>query len=294
MLNIDDIKRRLFYEPEPVEIKDIRENISSSFSNLEFIEDGHKYYLHNADGTISEMESVTNVCQRYEPYADWDMIAERKARRDKINVNTLKRSWKEKNILSTSNGTMTHLFAEAYMRFFMGDIDNMPESIRKYQYKDGFLIPYGKKQEAIVKFYEDLYKVCGFYPVMPETKIYINKDNNIFNIKYNIAGTFDALFAFKKSNDDYALSIFDWKTNASLENAYNIKRHNMLLPPFDKEFIEEPKSLYTLQLSLYSIGLMQLGYNVMGRKLVHLKGDGEYDKISVPDVTECLINDLSK
>lgn len=294
MLNIDDIQKRLKDFPEPTEVEMIRKEITDRYKDMEFVEKGHKYLLHNADGTVTEMTSVTNMCHKYEKEVDWDSIAKRKAIKDGVDVNALKRQWKEKNIISTSNGSLTHLFAEAYMWFFMGKPENMPHSIMKYQYEDGFLIPYGKKQEAVAKFYDDLYKVRNFYPVMPETCIYIKKDDNKYGIKYNIGGTFDALFAYKDKDGNYSLSIFDWKTNAALENDYNKRMHVTLLPPFDKEFVDQPKSIYTLQLSLYSLGLSQANYNVADRKLVHLKESGEYEKIRLQDVSALLANDLSK
>lgn len=212
MLNIKDIEKRLKENPEPDEVKEIRENITNTFSNLEFIEDGHKYYLHKPDGNKKEMTSVTTIChKKFEPYVDWDVILERKALNLGIAPEDLKREWKEKNITSTSNGTLTHLFAEGYMHFFMGNVDLIPEPIKKMQYEDGFLIPYGNKQKAVAKYYEDMFRTNGLYPVMPEAQIYIDAENNPYGIKYDISGTFDALFAFKDNNGKWKLSVRDWK-----------------------------------------------------------------------------------
>jgi hypothetical protein len=295
MLNIKDIEKRLKENPEPDEVKEIRENITNTFSNLEFIEDGHKYYLHKPDGNKKEMTSVTTIChKKFEPYVDWDVILERKALNLGIAPEDLKREWKEKNITSTSNGTLTHLFAEGYMHFFMGNVDLIPEPIKKMQYEDGFLIPYGNKQKAVAKYYEDMFRTNGLYPVMPEAQIYIDAENNPYGIKYDISGTFDALFAFKDNNGKWKLSVRDWKTNHSLENSFNQKNGNTLLPPFDTlEFIDEPKSMYVLQLSLYQLGLEQLGYKVVDRKLLWLTEDCEYHKIDVRDVTKELIQGFS-
>lgn len=292
MLHINDILARLKTNPEPQEVTKMREHILNSFSNLEFIEEGHKYYLHNEDGTTTEMTSVSHICHKFEPIVDWDEKAASVALKEGVDIEIIKRRWKENNITSTSNGTLTHLFAEAYMWFFMGKPEMMPEIIRQMQYEDGFLIPYGEKQKAVVSFYEDLYKVDNFYPVMPETQIYIKKNDNCYNINYNISGTFDALFAFRK-NKEFYLSIFDWKTNKSLYSEYNQKFNNTLLPPFDNNnFINQPKSIYTLQLNLYQLGLQQINYNIADRKLVWLKDNGTYEKIQVPNVTQSLINAL--
>ena len=293
MLHITDIQARLSQFPEPIEVTKIRESIYEGFKKLEFVDEGHKYFLHKDDGTTIEMDSVTNVCQRYEKPTDWETICHTKAAKLGVKPDKLKREWREKNIKSTSNGSLTHLFAEAYMWFYMGKPENMPAIIADMQYEDGFLIPYGKKQEAIAGFYEALSKVPEFFPVMPEARIYIAGGENPYGIEENIAGTFDALFAFKGKNGQWQLSIFDWKTNASLENEYARKYGKVLLAPFD-DMIEEPLSIYSLQLSLYSLGVAQLGYAIVDRKLVWLTDDGEFHKIRVEDIGTKLISALGK
>ena len=292
MLNIRDIEKRISNNPEPKEITELREEITNRFSNLEFIEDGHKYYLHKDDGSVKEMNSVSSVCHMFEPEVDWETILTNKAEKLGVDKEYLREEWHKKNITSTSNGSLTHLFAEAYMYFFMGMVDKMPDIIKKMQYEDGYLIPYGKKQIAVAKYYEDLYKVENFYPVMPEAQIYIDSEDNKYSINHDISGTFDALFAFVNKNGEIKLSVRDWKTNQSLENLYNIKHVNTLLPPFDN-LINQPKSMYSLQLSLYQLGIEQLDYKVIDRKLLWLKDDGSYEKIDVPDVREKLISALT-
>ena len=46
MIHINDIITKLNKTPVPQEVLDMRENILSAFKNLEFIEEGHKYYIH--------------------------------------------------------------------------------------------------------------------------------------------------------------------------------------------------------------------------------------------------------
>lgn len=294
MLNIEDVYERIERNPEPKEIEEIRKHILSSFKELDFIEDGHKYFLNKDDGTKIEMNSVSSVCHRFEPLVDWDAIRDKKAKKLGISSEELKRQWREKNITSTSNGTLTHLFAESYMYFFMGQVDKIPSIIKDMQYEDGFLIPYGEKQMAVAKYYEDLNKVDNMWAVMPETKVYIESGNNPFGMNLNVSGTFDALFAFMDSKGKLKLSVRDWKTNASLLNSYNMSMGNTLLYPFDSgEFINQPKSMYTIQLSLYQLGLQQLGYEIGDRKLLWLTDSGEYFKIDVQDVTNILIDYFS-
>ena len=133
-----------------------------------------------------------------------------------------------------------------------------------------------------MKFYEDIIKVDNVYPVMAEAKIYTGL-NDEYNFKQNYSGTFDMLFAYKMK-DGYKLAIYDFKTNASLINTYNMQNNITLLEPFD-DMIDQSLSNYTIQLSAYQIGLMQLGYEIIDRKIIWLKEDGTYEKIAVKDVT---------
>lgn len=289
MLHIDDIREKLERNPEPDFVKEVRENIISSFSNLQFLEEGHKYFVHKADGSTISLPSVSHVCHQFQPFVDWDEIAQRKATKEGIPKEELQRQWKENNIRSTNNGTITHEFGEGYMYFFQGKPELIPDRV-KVQYEDGFFIPYGKKQEAICRFYEDLYKIDNFYPVMPEARIYTGLEGKGYDFTQNYSGTFDMLFACQ-IRGKWKLALLDWKTNASLENSFNQAKGNTLLEPFTY-MIDESKSLYTIQLSLYQLGLEQLGYEIADRKIIWLKEDGNYEKISVPDVTKELINVL--
>ena len=290
MLNISDIRNKIRRCPEPRELTDIRERIKSKFSNLEFISEGHKYFLHKENGT-KEMHSVSSVCHRFEPMVDWEIILENKAQKEGIGKEELRRRWRENNITSTSNGSLTHLFAEAYMYFIMDDIDSMPSIIREMQYEDGYLIPYGSKQRAVAKYYEDMFKFDNLFPIIPEAQIYIDADDNPYGIKTDISGTVDALFGFVPKHGDIKLSIRDWKTNKSLENDFNQNKGNMLLHPFEC-YVDEPKSIYTIQLSLYQLGIMQVYDKIVDRKLLWLTDDEEYYKIDVSDVSETLKNVL--
>lgn len=284
MLHISDVEKRLRDNPEPIEVTNIRNNIIQSFQKLKFIEDGHKYYVENDDGTKTELPSVSHVCHQFQPYVNWDLICENKASKLGIPVDVLQRQWKENNLKSTNNGSKTHLFGEYLMSFVQGDFSKIKEL--QYQFEDGFVIPYSKKEEAIVSFYEDILKIENIYPVMAESKIYTGL-NDTLQLKQNYSGTFDMLFAYKNKKGNFDLLIYDYKTNKELENQYNISFNNTLLPPFNN-YIDQSKSIYTIQLSAYQLGIEQLGYNVVDRKLIWLKDNGEYEKISLEDVTDIL------
>jgi len=80
-------------------------------------------------------------------------------------------------------------------------------------------------------------------------------------------------------------------TNKSLSDDYKRSKGVYMEPPFD-DLIDESLSHYALQLSLYQIGLMQLGYEIGDRRLIWLKDDGTYEKIALPDMTGRLIDAL--
>ena len=65
----------------------------------------------------------------------------------------------------------------------------------------------------------------------------------------------------------------------------------MMFHPFE-DLDDESLGSYVLQLSAYQIPLEDIGLKVVGRRIIWLKPDGTYEKISVPDVTQKLRNVL--
>ena len=253
MLHINDIKNRLQKNPEPKEVTEMREHILSSFSNLEFIEEGHKYFIHNEDGSIDTPISVSGLIKEFEPYVNWDAKAEGVALKEGVDVEIIKRRWKENTLRATNSGTQHHEFGESYMNFIRGlDKSTFCNSCIK-QYEEGYLIPCAPKQEAILKYWEDIFKIDKLYPLLPEVKMYMPKDNK-FGIKKLYCGTADITFAMKYKGE-WCILVMDYKTNQSLSSDYNQKFNITMLPPFDN-MIDESKNHYTLQLSLYSLMLL--------------------------------------
>ena len=197
LIHKSDIEKRLEENPEPIEVTKMREHILSSFANLEFIEEGHIYNLHNADGTVIEkIPSASTIIARYEPESDWDEIALRYALKYDSTKEQVQRMWHENNIKATNNGSSTHLYGENLQRF----ITNLKEEeicdVIKPQYEDGYLIPYGPKQDAIQKYWQDLFQIKEIYPLLPECKMYMPLGNK-FGIKEIFCGTADILLAYK-------------------------------------------------------------------------------------------------
>ena len=276
MLNIEDVEKRLQENPEPKEVVKIRNKIKKAFKDLEFVEEGHKYYVHNTDGTTKELKSVSETIHQFVPYVDWEDKAQSCALKEGVDVSVIKRRWEENNIRATNNGTSVHLFGEMYHWFVTGHPEKICNII-KPQYEKGYLIPFGEKQCASQQYNEDLFNVHDMYPLMVETQVYTDK----------YAGTFDKLIYYKHPTDDSksGIIIADYKTNASLISDYNRRNGNMMLPPFD-DYVDEALSHYICQLSAYQIPLEDLGLKVLARRIIWLKPDSTYEQISVPDVTQ--------
>jgi hypothetical protein len=287
MLHVSDIEKRLSLCPEPPEVTEMRERVIDAFKNLEFFEGPHKYLLHKTDGTSIELPSVSSVVQRFEPEVDWDEIRIKKAEREGIDPDVLKRMWRENNLKSTSNGTIVHEFGESCLYFFQGRFDEMVEYTKQRQFEDGYLIPYGPKQIACSKLYEDILNNYNVWPVMAEAKVHSGYNDILDLGDNNYCGTLDMLFAGRGKDGKIRPFIMDYKTNKDLYNDYNRNYQKMMLPPFDF-MVDEPYSHYTIQLSLYSWCLEQLGYEMTHRIIVWLKEDGTYEKLPVDNVIPIL------
>ena len=231
------------------------------------------------------------MTHRFQPYVDWDLKAENYGLKWGYDKEFVQRVWEENNVQATNNGTSTHLYGEAFMHFFMGHPENIPAIINP-QYEKGYLIPYSIKQEGVLKFYRDLMTNDMIWPVMPEAQVYMGVNKDYDDIE-QYAGTFDMLFTYKAKDGKWKLLLYDWKTNYDLYKEYARSHGQMLLEPFS-ELYDEAYSYYILQLSCYSLCLMQLGYEIADRKLIWLKEDGEYEKISVPDYTDRVRQALQK
>lgn len=279
MINIEDIRKRLLKNPEPKEVTEMRKHILSSFKNLEFIEDGHIYNLHNTDGTIiNNIPSASAIIKRFENEVNWDEISYNYAVRHDMDVDNVRRLWKENNLKATNNGTQIHFYNEQLHNLIMfGDKYQLPEQI-KPQYEDGFLIPLGPKEEAGMKFWEDIMKLDNVYPLMAECKMFMPVDNK-YGIKEVFCGTADTLFAFKRQGE-WGIIQTDYKNNNSLTNDYNRNKHTMMKPPFDF-LCDEALSHYEIQQGLYSLMIENLGYKVFDRQLIWLKDNGNYEKVKL-------------
>jgi len=268
---------------EPPIVTEARRHILDAFQDLEFYEDGHRYLLHG-----KPLPSASNVAHSFVrvPF-DEQRQAVRYAERHGGTPEYWIQQWRQNSFRATTLGTKTHAYGESlgYLRA------GMPERIcpsmqSQYMPKYGYLAPIHPKEEAVLKFMNEM--PASMHLVLNEAMVYSGKNPcQERNLSKQIAGTFDMLY-YQDGSDGQpdGFVILDYKTNANLQNEYNRKFGRMLREPF-ADMTEEELSLYTIQLSLYALMLLDVGIPVISRRIIWLK-DSEYEVIPVQDLTEKL------
>ena len=264
---------------EPKEVGIIREKILDEFKDLVFVEDGHKYFL---NGT--QLPSVSEVTHQFCAYPfNSEEQAKAYAMKHGKTAQYWLDEWKFKNLRATTTGSLVHEFGESLGWLRNGREDLITESCKSKYIKDkGWLIPTRPKEEAIIKFYDELDQ--NLYFVLAETKVYSNKGVSSI-VKNPYCGTFDLLMYYDDPKGrNSGLVLMDYKTNAELKKEYSRAHEKFLLSPFD-DLYEEPMSYYTLQLSAYSLCLEGIGLKPIARRIIWLKDDGNYELIPLDDVS---------
>lgn len=274
----------LVIKGEPKEVTDIRNKILTEFKDLTFIEEGHKYFL-NGQQLPSVSEVTHGFCQYpFDEQAQSIAYAEKHGETPQHWLD----KWKFTNLKATTSGTLVHEYGESLGWLRNGHPELITESCKTKYVKDkNWLIPTRPKEEAVLKFYDELNPNLHF--VLAETKVYTGKNKELTNLKQDYCGTFDILFYYKDPVDDEksGLCIFDFKTNKELTKDYSRENGKMLLAPFG-DYYEEPLSYYTAQLSCYQIPLEDIGLKVIARRIVWLRDDGTYELLPLQDVTDRL------
>lgn len=268
---------------EPTVVTEARWHVLREFEDLEFFADGHRYLLQG-----KQLPSVSNVAHRFirEPF-DEQKQAARYAERHGGTPEYWIQQWRQNSFRATTLGTKTHAYGESlgYLRAGMPE-RICPSVLAQYMPEYGFLAPIHPKEEAVLKFMNEM--PSSMHLVLNEAMVYSGKNPcQERNLKEQLAGTFDMLY-YNDGSDGQpeGFMILDYKTNANLANDYNRKWGRVLREPF-ADLTEEDLSLYTIQLSLYALMLQDIGIPIISRRIIWLK-DGEYQIVPVPDVSERL------
>ena len=270
---------------------EIRNKILNSFKGLEFVEDGHKYFLNG-----KEMECVSNVAHRFQEHIDQVKLATETFNRNfnkeaskyyHMTVDDILECWNKISNEACTNGTMTHEFGESAFYYMTGQYDKILQNFTERLTEDGGFKAINPKEEAIVKFFEEIPKCI--VPILAETKVFVEYENAGY------AGTFDILFYYDaeldgKNDEKSGLLILDYKTNVDL---YKNFKEQKLLQPFN-DLLDMPLSIYKLQLSLYENALHNINLKVIGRRIIWLKPNKEYEKINLESYRNILNEELKK
>ena len=278
--------KKIVVDGEPKEVTDIRNKILKEFKDLKFVEDGHKYFL-NGEQLPSVSEVTHKFCQY--PFNDTEQAMKYAENHGETAQYWLDK-WKFNSLRATTTGTLVHEFGESLGWLRNGHPELITESCRtKYINDKNWLIPTRPKEEAVLKFWDEIYTKENLYFVLAETKVYTGKNPSLTNLKQNYCGTFDLLWYYKHPTDDTksGLIILDYKTNKELTKDFSREMGRFLLPPFG-DLYEESLSYYTLQLSCYQLPLEDIGLKVIGRRIIWLKDNGTYELIPIIDVTKRL------
>lgn len=268
---------------EPALVAEVRERVLSEFEDLEFYKEGHRYVLHG-----EQLPSVSNVTHRFirEPF-DEQWQAMRYAKKHGETPDYWIQQWRQNSFRATTLGTKTHAYGESLGYLKAGMPERIcPSILSQYMPEYRFLAPIHPKEEAVLKFMNEMPK--SMHLVLNEARVYSGRNPSPErNLKERLAGTFDMLY-YNDGTDGKpeGFIILDYKTNANLQNDYNRKYGKMLREPFNC-MPEEDLSLYSIQLSLYALMLQDVGISIIARCIVWLK-DSEYEIIPVPDLTETL------
>ena len=192
---------------EPTEVTEIRHKILEEFKDLVFVEDGHKYFLNG-----ETLPSVTTITHKFCQYPfDTDVRAEVYAAEHGETAEYWKDKWKFTNLMATTSGSLVHEYGESLGWLRNGHPELITESCKyKYVEDKGWLIPTRPKEEAILKFYDELHPSLHF--VLAEAKVYSNKSEES-TVSTPFCGTFDLLMYYKDPVDDNnsGLVLMDYK-----------------------------------------------------------------------------------
>ena len=268
-------------------VKNICENtrqlLEEKFGNIQFIEEGHEYFIENEKYT-----PVSTVISEYEQPFDEDKVADNYARKNHRTKADVLKEWKFKNLKSTIGGSRVHEFGESYTNMVAGFPEKICEANRK-QYVDCrgemMLIPTFPKESAVKKFYDE--KNGYLIPVGAEFKL---STRYMGDRVRKICGTCDLLFYEEDplfGEGQFVLA--DWKTNASLTNDYKRKNGICMKFPFDN-MIDDALSHYTLQFNLYRRMLESVGIKIGDMRLIWLKEDGDYEIIKIGKLNDSILD----
>lgn len=203
----------------------------AAFNDVSFDEASHTY----TDSKNTTYVSSTQFIKKFYPPKDWDEQAKKTAEKRGVDVEELKKEWKNKGEHATTLGTELHAVME-----YLWNKKDYPGNKEKMDKFPGMYEEFLARKKVCQDIFRKMKRI--YVPIANEFVV-----NDSIN---GIAGTIDFL-AYDTLHNQYV--IIDWKSSGTFkrENTYGENRsHVKLLAPFelyDAANVNE----YSLQLSLY-------------------------------------------
>ena len=257
----------------------MRDHIRNSYNGLVFVNEGHRYYYNG-----KQLESVSNITHLFIPKFDVESKSremyekyynDQSSKYYHMTQDEILEQWNAIKGAACDHGTNVHEFGESCFYFVTYQDDKILPEFKDRINGDEFYST-SPKEDAVVKFWTDLPK-C-FVPIASE--------NQVCREDLGYSGTFDLLFYYDaeldgKSDDKSGFVIFDYKTNKDLYKNFKGER---MFSPFN-DLLNCSFNVYQLQLSLYQLALEPIGFKIIGRRIIWLKDDSSYEKISTDSYT---------
>lgn len=230
-----------------------RQRLADASAGLTFDPGEHRYFLGGR-----ELQCVSSVVEGFAPFD-----TEAKAKRCSTNPRhplfghspeEIMEIWAKKRDDAAAAGTHVHAFGEACCSFLLGREDEIDPEFRDRITSEG-LVATLPKEESMARWWSE-YDWSRYAVVAKETKV-VNPD-----LRY--AGTFDLLLLDLVED---AFCQKDYKTNEDLDKSYGDK----CLPPLDCVLGADDIGKYTIQQTLYTIQLRNIGFNVISNELIWLR-----------------------
>lgn len=270
-------------------IENTRQLLKEKFGNINFIEEGHHYFIGKKEYT-----PVSYIIKKYEQSFDEDGKSKAYAEKCGLTQEEVLRNWKLINLKSTISGSRTHEFGESYTNVMSGHPELICDANKKQwveEYKT--LVSTYPKEDAIVKFYNEM-------NFDPSKRLHVVGAEFKLSTKYMkgvlpICGTADILFYEEDLifPEDSGYVIGDWKTNKELEKEYTINNGIMMKYPMNT-FFDTSLSHYTLQFNLYQKMMESVGLKIIDRRLIWLKEDGSYEVKYIPKIDDEILDKILK
>jgi len=203
-----------------------------------------KYHKYTYKG--KNLISVTKFIERFHREFDSNYWSKFKSEETGLPQEQILLDWKKKNERANEIGTATHQWIENYFKGIYQQLPNDLEII-----------------DRINKF--NIIHASHLFKLTP-----IKIEQRIFSKKWKIAGTFDSLFLFNG-----LIIIIDFKTNGKFTtDDSTFGKSESLLFPFES-FYKNHQTEYSIQVSLYSLILKEVGIDVRKGYLLHIGPDSE-------------------